>query len=294
MIYIYTVKVSFPDTFYFSLQQAKKRVSLLVVIAFGLGLKQGKYNVIFKGSRMKSSMEQLKRRGYITSEDVESHMHHTKSEWLEMIYSKESYQRTIAVKLLSEKSDIDDELIRLFLQMLAQEKKLYTKIELCDALAKGGVPAAELMVHYLGQIGNNQHYSLPTKTFNKNSYPLPRDIIARTLAHMDPNVLPTLLNVLQTNRIPAIREVVDAIGFICFYNNLHTKSQISDALILCLKNYAHDDAIRWKLVRSFESFDDSDVIHTLVNIEQSDSEQIIRCEARRSLKIISDRINFFD
>ena len=152
MIYIYTVKVSFPDTFYFSLQQAKKRVSLLVVIAFGLGLKQGKYNVIFKGGRMKSSMEQLKRRGYITSEDVESHMHHTKSEWLEMIYSKESYQRTIAVKLLSEKSDIDDELIRLFLQMLAQEKKLYTKIELCDALAKGGVPAAELMVNYLGQI----------------------------------------------------------------------------------------------------------------------------------------------
>lgn len=243
---------------------------------------------------MKSSMEQLKSRGYITIEELENHMNHTKSAWLEMIHSKKAYQRSIAIRLLTERHDVDDELIPLFLHRLAQEKKLYTKIELCDALAKGGVPAAELMVNYLGQIGNNQHQSLPTKTFNKKSYPLPRDIIARTLAHMDPNVLPTLLNELQTNRLPAIREVVDAIGFICFYNNLHTHSQISDALILCLKNYAHDDVIRWKLVRSFESFDDSDVIHTLVNIEQSDSEQIIRYEARRSLKVISDRINFFD
>ena len=240
---------------------------------------------------MKSSTDQLKSRGYITIEDVESRMNHTKSEWLEMIHSKEAYQRTIAVKLLSEKSDVDDELMQLFLQRLTQEKKLYTKIELCDALAKGGVPAAKLMVHYLGQIGNNQHQALPTKAFNKNSYPLPRDIIARTLAHMNPDVLPTLLDILQTNRLPAIREVIDAIGFICFYNNLHTNSQISDALMLCLKNYAHDDVIRWKLVRSFESFNDSDVIHTLVNIEQNDSQQIIRGEARRSLDMISDRMN---
>lgn len=147
------------------------------------------------------------------------------------------------------------------------------------------------MVNYLGRIGNNQHQALPTKAFNKNSYPLPRDIITRTLAHMNPDILPILLNVLQTNQLPVIREVIDAIGFICFYNNLHTDSQISDALMLCLKNYAYDDVIRWKLVRSFESFDDSNVIHSLEDIEQNDSEQIIRGEARRSLNMISDRIN---
>ncbi len=263
----------------------------MVVTAFRLGSKQGKCNVTFKETQMKSSIDQLKSRGYITIENVENHMNHTKSEWLAMIHSKEAYQRTIAVKLLSEKSDVDDELIQLFLHRLTQEKKLYTKIELCDALAKGGVQSAKLMVNYLGQIGNNQYQALPTKAFNKNSYPLPRDIIARTLAHMNPNVLPVLLDVLKTNRLPEIREVIDAIGFICFYNNLHTNRQISDLLILCLQNYAHDDVIRWKLVRSFESFDASDVIHTLVNIEQSDCEQIIRREARRSLNIISERIN---
>ena len=55
------------------------------------------------------------------------------------------------------------------------------------------------MVEYLGQIGNNQHTVLPTNGFNKKSYPLPRDIIARTLAHMKEDILPVLMDVLKTN-----------------------------------------------------------------------------------------------
>lgn len=55
-------------------------------------------------------------------------MNHTKSEWLEMIQSKEAYQRTIAVKLLSEKCDVDDELIQLFLQRLVQEKSCIQRL----------------------------------------------------------------------------------------------------------------------------------------------------------------------
>lgn len=81
-----------------------------------------------KEPEMKSSVDQLKSRGYITIEDVESHMNHTKSEWLEMIQSKEAYQRTIAVKLLSEKCDVDDELIQLFLQRLVQEKSCIQRL----------------------------------------------------------------------------------------------------------------------------------------------------------------------
>jgi hypothetical protein len=42
-----------------------------------------------------------------------------------MIKSKEAYKRTIAVKLLSEKKDLSDDLIRLFLHTLTQEKTLY-------------------------------------------------------------------------------------------------------------------------------------------------------------------------
>lgn len=84
------------------------------------------------------------------------------------------------------------------------------------------------MFEYLGKIGNNQHKVLPSNGFNKNNYPLPRDIIARTLAHMNEVILPELLDVLKSNNILAIREVIDAIGFICFYHKIHFNSQITE------------------------------------------------------------------
>ncbi|GAB6610336.1 MULTISPECIES: HEAT repeat domain-containing protein [Bacillus] len=240
---------------------------------------------------MKSSDSQLKSRGKITSKDLQQYSNHTQIELFEMLKSKEAFKRTIAVNILSEKYDLTDDLIRLFLHTLKQEKKLYTKIELCDALSKGNVQSAKIMVEYLGQIGNNQHIVLPTNGFNKKSYPLPRDIIARTLAHMKEEIIPVLMDVLKTNNIPAIREAIDAIGFICFYNKIHSNTQIIDALILCLGNNFNDNIIRWKLVRAFESFNDINVIKTLVEIEQNDSQLVIRNEAKRSLKIINNRTN---
>lgn len=239
---------------------------------------------------MKSSNSQLRSRGKITSEDLQQYSNHTQIELLEMLKSKEAYKRTIAVKILSEKYDLTDDLIHLFLQTLKQEKKLYTKIELCDALSKGDVQSAKIMVEYLGQIGNNQHTELPTNGFNKKSYPLPRDIIARTLAHMKEEIIPVLIDVLKTNNILTIREVIDAIGFICFYNKILFNTQIIDALLLCLRNNYNDHIIRWKLVRAFESFNDINVIKTLMKIEQNDSQLVIRNEAKRSLEIINNRI----
>lgn len=240
---------------------------------------------------MKSSDSQLKSRGKITNKDLQPYSKSKQNELFEMLTSKEAYKRTIAVKILTEKSVLTDDLIRSFLNTLKQEKKLYTKIELCDALSKGDVQSAKIMVEYLGKIGNNKHTVLPTKGFNKKSYPLPRDIIARTLAHMKVDILPVLMDVLKTNNIPAIREVIDAIGFICFYNNIHCNTQIIDALILCLRNNYNDNIIRWKMVRAFESFDDINVSETLMEIAQNDNQLVIRDEAKRSMDIIIKRTN---
>jgi len=237
---------------------------------------------------MKSSDAQLKSRGKITNEDLQQYSNHTQIELLEMLNSKEAYKRTIAVKILSAKYDLNEDMTRLLLHALQHEKKLYTKIALCDALSKGTVQSAKIMVEYLGQISNNQHTELPTNGFNKKSYPLPRDIIARTLAHMNADILPVLVDVLKTNNIPAIREVIDAIGFICFYNKIHATTQISDALIQCLRNHYNDDLIRWKLVRALGSFNDIHIIEILIEIEQNDRQLIIGNEARRSLKIIEN------
>lgn len=240
---------------------------------------------------MKSADEQLKSRGYITEEDICKYECLNKDELLNLLKSKEPHERTIAINLLPSKSELDDEMLMLFCNMLLKEKKLYTKIELCNALSKRDVKAAKIMVNYLGIIGNNQHKELPDKDFNKKSYPLPRDITARTLAHMSSDILIELIPVLKNNNIIAIREVIDSIGFICFYNFTSYNETIINELISCLNKYSNDDIIRWKIVRAFESFNNKTVIEILINIMKNDSKEIIRNEAKRSLKIINSRFD---
>jgi hypothetical protein len=75
----------------------------------------------------------------------------------------------------------------------------------------------------------------------------------------------------------------------CFYQKLYLNHQIIDALLRCLKTNFKDDITRWKLVRAFASFNDINIIHTLLDIEKNDSQPIIRNEAKRSLRIINNR-----
>ncbi len=106
---------------------------------------------------------------------------------------------------------------------------------------------------------------------------------------MDVEVLPELLKILKLNNIVAIREVIDAIGFICFYNSKVYDKEIINDLISCLNEYIEDDIIRWKIVRALESFNTELIIDMLTNIEQNDEKEIIRIEAKRSLDIIKKR-----
>lgn len=239
---------------------------------------------------MKSSYEQSKSRGFITFEDINDYIGFEINQLKKLLKSKEAYKRSIGVKLLTQKIELDDELISLFCDMLIHEKKLYTKIELCNALKLAPAKSFKIIINYLGVIGNNQHQKLPTKLFAKKSYPLPRDIIARVLAHMGVEVLQELINVLKTDNIKAIREAIDSIGFIYFYNRKADNHSAIDNLILCLKNHLQDDIIRWKIIRALMSFDSPIVIDVLSDYEQNDNNQIIRNEAKRSLGIIKSRL----
>jgi len=238
---------------------------------------------------MKSSEEQLKNRGYITIEEVNNYAYLTNNELLELLKSKEAYKRTIAVNLLSNRYLLDNEMVKLFCDMLLHEKKLYTKLELCNALRKASADSVDIMVNYLGIIGNNHYKELPDKEFNKKSYPLPRDIIARTISHMSADVLPQLIKILKSNNIIAIREVIDAIGFICFYNPNSFSENVVYDLIICFNQYFEEDIIRWKIVRAFESYNCKSVMDLLTDIKKNDTKEIIRKEAERSLKIIQSR-----
>ncbi|MBL4931707.1 HEAT repeat domain-containing protein [Clostridium paridis] len=236
---------------------------------------------------MRSSDEQLKNRGYVESKEIENYLSLNKDELLELLKSKEAYKRTIAIKLFRSIYGLEKDTIYLFCEMLEDEKKLYTKLEICEALSQGSIEAAKIMVNYLGRIGNNQYRELPAKKFNKKSYPLPRDIIARTLSHMGIEILPELINVLKSNYVLSIREAIDAIGFICFYNNVSENSALEE-LILVLEKYREDEIIRWKIVRALESFKTEKTLKILKDIMESDSNEIIRNEAKRSLDIINN------
>lgn len=134
---------------------------------------------------MKSSKEDLRRRGYIEDINIEKYTLLNKSEVLKLLDSKEAYERTIAIRLLSNYKGIEKlEFNKDIICRLTREKSLYTKIEIGSALENGDYETLIEMFEYLGKIGNNQYKELPKEVSKKISYPLPRDIIARTTKKM--------------------------------------------------------------------------------------------------------------
>lgn len=238
---------------------------------------------------MKSSEEQLIKRGKIENNDIEKYIHSTKESLIEGLKSKEACERSIAARILGEKHINHEEIIHMLCEILKKEKKLYTKNEICNALSMADENSVSIMSNYLGAIGNNQHKELPDKKFNKSSYPLPRDIIARTMVRMNIKILPELLDILEGNDINKIREVIDTIGFLSFYNKVESPEYILQKLICCLNTYKDDNIIRWKVIRALESFDYEISIDILEQFVDDEEEEMIKIEAIRSLEIIQKR-----
>lgn len=139
---------------------------------------------------MISSRENLRKRGMIEQIDIDSIISLSYSELISLIDSKLSIERSASIHLLSNKVSCDNEdFVAVLLKRLSIEKSLYTKIEICNALEKGSEKTARQMVQYLGCIGNNQHRWLPDRISKKISYPLPRDIIARSLGKMNGSII---------------------------------------------------------------------------------------------------------
>ena len=109
------------------------------------------------------------------------------------------------------------------------------------------------MIPYLGRVGKNQHRSLPDKVSAKKSYPLPRDLIARTLAGMDLAVFPLLLDVLDTGDRWKISEALDAVGFMAFYHPSLVSEKNADRVIRLLKKES-DEIIQWKALLCLSAF----------------------------------------
>ncbi|GMQ57276.1 hypothetical protein AN1V17_16710 [Vallitalea sediminicola] len=233
---------------------------------------------------MKSNKVQLKNRGYIDDNELKQYNYLTKLQLIKLLQSDIATDRTIAARLLVRYKEFG--VIEVLICSLINETKLYTKIALSECIGTYGEKASEMLIEHLGKVGNNQHRSLPSRPFEKKNYPLPRDIIARTMCKIGKPALNQLRCCLYSGEYIQILEAIDAIGFISYYEKDTTS--LEDIIQLFTK-YKDDTLVIWKLLRSLQSFKDERVqkllkIHTASSIEQH------RWEAKRSLEQINRQI----
>lgn len=233
---------------------------------------------------MKSTDTELKNRGMASENDIFIMSNLTQPELILKLHDKEPHIRSAAAINLH--SVVDEAADELLLQ-LSREKCLYTRIAICECLEKGNIDTAKKMTEYLGRIGENQHKVLPDKVSAKKSFPLPRDIIARSLGRMDVSIFPVLIEVLKSGETKRVREVLDAIGYMVFYNSVLATEENCEKVISLSCKYKSDKVIRWKMMLCLSAFPCETGNELLKKFEGE--ENILGLEARRSLKIIESR-----
>ena len=80
-----------------------------------------------------------------------------------------------------------------------------------EALGKMGETSVPPLIKLLGQIGNNQEVELPKKYFNKRSFPLTRDMVARTIIKIGKPATPYLVKVMEEKDDFIMQQAIDAI-----------------------------------------------------------------------------------
>jgi HEAT repeat protein len=234
---------------------------------------------------MKSSAEQLKNRGYVSNDDLSAYKNLPEKDLMELFHDKEPYKRTAAIKLLAQSNN--ERHIPLFCEALKTEKKLYTKIALCNALASYNTKAIPYLMPLLGTIGSNQHKKIELADIHKKSYPLPRDIIGRILIRIGPATLSPLRDLLlKDENQKQTHEAIDVIGHITWN---YADYSLEKVLIKYYEKHRGNEFAEWKIIRAFQSFKSTEVGNILTEVVKTHKNKVIREEAKRSLDRIGQR-----
>ncbi len=233
---------------------------------------------------LKSNAEQLRQRGFASDNDVLEYADSGEQKIMELLSSREAYKRTIGIKLLSKQKN--EKHLPLLCETLKTEKKLYTKIALCECLGLFEEPVGLVAVRQVGR-GDDHVKEISIVDLDKKSFPLPRDISARILIRIGPGVFSELKKLLQENKNrKQITEAVDVIGHVAW--NFHDFS-MEDTLLDFFHKNTQDDFTIWKLIRSFQSFPSAKVITILEDVIANHHHEVIVKEAERSLDRIKRR-----
>lgn len=200
-----------------------------------------------KSAKARSSITQMEARGYIGHRDLTSYSKAVKTN-LKLLKDDNAMNRTIAAAMLKYRINKAEVCEALLLQ-LDRETALYTRMQICDTLASGDSTTARHLFKYLGKVGANQYNSLPSRISEKTSYPLPRDIVARTLGCMDKSILQPMMKELNKATVSEARELIDAVGYMCSKNDINKR-----LIYRHLSGYIEihtDDVCRWKTLIAY-------------------------------------------
>jgi hypothetical protein len=230
---------------------------------------------------LKSSQEDLIKRGLASKTDIEDLSTRSQAQLIELLHSNRAITRTAsAYNLTSTQEEVTEELLK----QLQVETCLYTRIAICERIEKGNITTAKQMIEYLGKIGANQYKEIPAAVSKKKSFPLPRDIIARSLGRMDTAVFPALLEVLGSQDVKKISEVLDAIGYMVFYQSQLVTLQNAEVIFHIAENYEQNRLILWKAIMCLSAFGLKESEEFLLRYAKDPT--VIGLEARRSLSLL--------
>lgn len=236
---------------------------------------------------MNTDIETLRSRGYIEQDNIYEYEKKSKKELIDLLDDKIPCVRSSASKALSLSYDMNEiEISKIILEKLLKEKKLYTRIEMGAALERGYEITAQQMVQYIGKIGKNQHKKLPDSPSKKISFPLARDFITRSLARMDIRVMPVLINVLDSQDEEKIAEILDAIGYMAFYNLRAAKLEYTEKVIDTISKYKNNEVIYWKGILCLSGFPWQKSVDFLKKVIETENESLFVEEAKRSLRLL--------
>lgn len=220
---------------------------------------------------------QRQKRGQISPAELEEYKEASLTELTSLLDSTDPKKRTIAATLIGNRKIL--ELIPRLCHCLSHERSLYPRIAISEALGKMGEPAVIPLIALLGKIGSNQEKELPQKYFAKKSFPLARDLAARTLVKIGTPALPYLMSKLATGTPFEIQQALDAIGGIVSRTGDHRPLPV---LLQLLTADPTDVITTWKIVRTLSVFRSPAVIGPLLKMLTHDQPPL-RWETARSL-----------
>ena len=234
---------------------------------------------------MNSSAKKRRERGEVNEADIAHFALFDEPELLFLLNSKIPVERSCTA--IHPREYKNPTVIAELCHQLTIEKKLYTKIALCETLAEFAELSIEPLIGLLGRIGKNQETIIPEAGFYKVSYPLPRDIAARTICRLGIGAILPLENFIKSSKdMNALAQAIDAYGHIIYSNKIICSSSTLQELY---EKQPKNDFLKYKITRCLSGIHDNWAKSFLLEIIQTGCKGL-RLEALRSLLLLKIEI----